>query len=540
MRPFVNEPHADFSRETVRRGLAEAIARAHRGAPRRCPLLIDGEWVETRDRIRSINPSATDEVIGDASSADASHVEAAVQAAVRAFPAWAATPVPRRAEILLRAAEGLRRRRTEICAWMVLEEAKPWREADADVCEAIDFCEYYAREMLVLGEPIRLQPDVPGEVNELGYAPVGVAVVIAPWNFPLAIPTGMATAAFVAGNCVLLKPAKQSPVMGQFLAEALVEAGAPRGTFQLLHGVGQTLGPLLVSRPEVGVIAFTGSRAVGLDILSRASVIQPDQRHIRRTVLELGGKNAIIVDTTADPDAAIPDIIHSAFGYAGQKCSACSRLIVLDAIHDRLLPRLRAAAASLVVGPAEDPATQVPALIEASAAERLRRAIDLARREGELIHLADIGDLPRRGHFVPPAIVGGVGPDHVLAQEELFGPLLTVLRVQTFDEAIAVANGTTYALTGGVHSRTPAHLEQARREFLAGNLYFNRSITGAVVGRQPFGGFKLSGVGSKAGGPDYLKQFMLARTWSENTMRHGFAPLDDTESKPPSSPETAP
>jgi len=310
MRPFANEPPLDFSRDSNRGLMIEAIADAHRRAPRRCPLLIDGEWVETEARIASVNPSDRNELIGEAACADLSHVDSAMAAAQRAFPAWSRTPAERRAEVLVNAAAHLRDRRIEITAWIILEEGKPWHEADGDVCEAIDFLEFYAREMLRLAEPQRLMGQIPGEVNELTYGPLGIAAVIAPWNFPLAIPTGMGAAALVAGNTVTLKPAEQSPVAAQLLGEAIDAAGAPAGAFQLLHGDGEAVGAALVRRPEVDIIAFTGSRPVGLEILREAAVARENQWGIKRTVLELGGKNAIIVDSTADQDAAIPDIVH--------------------------------------------------------------------------------------------------------------------------------------------------------------------------------------------------------------------------------------
>jgi RHH-type proline utilization regulon transcriptional repressor/proline dehydrogenase/delta 1-pyrroline-5-carboxylate dehydrogenase len=446
----------------------------------------------------------------------------AVRSAKAAFPMWRDTPAADRAAILLNCAQALRRRRWELAAWEVCETAKQWREADADVAEAIDYCEYYAREMLRLaGGQHR---DLPGEENAYFYEPRGVVVTIAPWNFPLAILCGMSVAALVAGNTVIMKPAEQSPLIAAKLMEVLHEAGVPRGVVSYLPGVGEEIGPTLVQHPDVAMIAFTGSRAVGLAIEQQAAQTPPGQEQVKRVVIEMGGKNAIIIDDDADLDEAVHGVVASAFGYAGQKCSACSRAIVLDSIHDAFLARLVEATRSLKIGPAEDPGAFVGPVIDDEARQRIAAAIEKGRGEARVVYEAKPGALADEGCYVPPTIFADVPPGSSLAQEEIFGPVLAVIRAANLDEALAIANGTRYALTGGIYSRGPANIARARREFRVGNLYINRKITGALVDRQPFGGLKLSGVGSKAGGPDYLLQFLQPRTITENTLRRGFAP----------------
>ncbi len=415
----------------------------------------------------------------------------------------------------------MRRRRLELAAWEVFEVGKGWREADADVIEAIDYLEYYGRETIRLAAPRALQR-VAGESNLYFYEPRGVAAVIAPWNFPLAILTGMTAAALAAGNPAVVKPAEQSPVMGFHLMSILREAGLPPRACQLLQG-GGALGAHLVRHPAVHLVAFTGSREVGLEILREAYTHRPGQEHVKRVVCEMGGKNAIVVDADADLDEAVAHALESAFNYQGQKCSAASRLILVGAVHDRVVERLVDAVRSLKIGPPKEPRHAIGPVIDAAALAKIESYIEIGKREGKcLIRM----DAPKSGYFAGPAIFAGIEPRHRLAQEEIFGPVLAVLGARDFDDALALANRSSYALTGGLFSRSPAHIEQAKREFRVGNLYINRGITGAVVGRQPFGGFKLSGIGSKAGGPDYLLQFLEPRTITENTLRHGFVPPD--------------
>jgi RHH-type transcriptional regulator, proline utilization regulon repressor / proline dehydrogenase / delta 1-pyrroline-5-carboxylate dehydrogenase len=403
----------------------------------------------------------------------------------------------------------------------VLEAGKPLVEADADVCEAIDFCEYYGRGAWQLGAGGRvLQP--PGEANRYWYQPRGVGAVIAPWNFPLAIPTGMVTAALVTGNPVVFKPAEQTPGIALRLVEILFDAGLPPGALAFLPGVGEEIGPRLVEHPDTAFVTFTGSKAVGLEIMQRAATLSPGQRHVKRVVAEMGGKNAIVVDADADLDDAVPAIVQSAFGYAGQKCSAASRLVVVDDIYDALAERLAGAIDLVPIGHPRDPATVVGPLIDAQAFERVRAYQGFAATDGRV--LAQRTDVPESGWYAGPTLVELDDAHSRVATDEIFGPVLALLRARDFGHAIAIANATDYALTAGCFSRTPSHLARAGAELRAGNVYLNRAITGAVVGRQPFGGFGLSGVGSKAGGPDYLQQFVEPRSITENTLRQGFAP----------------
>jgi RHH-type proline utilization regulon transcriptional repressor/proline dehydrogenase/delta 1-pyrroline-5-carboxylate dehydrogenase len=523
--PFRNEPPTDFARSENRDAMRGALERVQVELGRSYPLLIGGEEIGAVPRwLDSLDPSHSSRVVGRVAAAGASHADAAVAAARRAFPAWAAKPAHDRAAILVGAAAIMRNRRLELAAWEVYECGKPWAEADADVCEAIDFCEFYAREMIRLAAPRRR--DVAGETNFTEPIPRGVAVVIPPWNFPLAIPTGMTAAAVAAGNAVVLKPAGQSPVILWHLRRALSDAGLPAGVVNYLPGMGSEIGPVLINHPDVDMVAFTGSREVGLLINRQAADTPPGQTHVKRVIAEMGGKNAIVIDDDADLDEAVVGVIASAFGYSGQKCSACSRVIVLDGIYRAFLARLVEAARAVKVGPADDPETVVGPVIDAAARRRILEYQQLASTEGQVVFHAEIGPLAERGYFVGPMIVADVPPDARIAQEEIFGPVLAILKAKDLDDALRIANGTAYALTGGIYSRSPANIERVKRDFRVGNLYINRGITGALVDRQPFGGFKLSGIGTKAGGPDYLHEFLLTRCITENTMRRGFAPED--------------
>ena len=515
--PFRNEPLLDFSRQENRSRFARTLKETRQRFGRDYLLWVGGEETETKEWLKSINPAAPTETIGRVVVAGREEAERALASAVDFFPEWKNTSVKERAAVLFRAAELMRRRRMELAGWELFEVGKGWREADADVAEAIDYLEYYGREMMRLSAPRVTQP-LPGESNIYLYEPRGIAAVIAPWNFPLAILTGMTAAALVAGNCAIVKPAEQSPVTGALLVEILREAGLPDAACQLLQGGGE-LGAYLVRHPAVHLIAFTGSREVGLEILRAAYDHPPEQEHVKRVVCEMGGKNAIIVDEDADLDEAVVHILESAFGYQGQKCSAASRIILTEEIHDHLLERLVEAVRSLKIGPPDDPRNFIGPVIDAAAYSRIIGYIDLGKREGKCVLDREA---PGGGYFIGPAIFGGIEPSHRLANEEIFGPVLSVIKAKGFDAALAIANRSSYALTGGIFSRSPAHIEKARKEFRVGNLYINRGITGAVVERQPFGGLKLSGIGSKAGGPDYLLQFLEPRTISENTLRHGF------------------
>jgi RHH-type proline utilization regulon transcriptional repressor/proline dehydrogenase/delta 1-pyrroline-5-carboxylate dehydrogenase len=441
-----------------------------------------------------------------------------VEAATTAAPAWGRTPAAERAEKLVTAAEVLRGRRLELAALEVRECAKPWGEADSDVCEAIDFLEYYARQAIELERaPELLQ--VRGERNSMRYAGRGVAAVIAPWNFPIAIPCGMTAAALAAGNAVVLKPAEQSPACGHALVSALREAGIPPGAVSLLPGFGDA-GEALVRHPGVHTIAFTGSSAVGLAIVRAAAETPDDQRHVKRVVSEMGGKNCVIVDSDADLDEAVPAIASSAFGYAGQKCSAAARVLVHEDLADSLLERLVGATAALVLGQAETFGTDVPPVIEQEARDRVERYADEAARTGQLDRPGAPG--PDDGWFCMPAVAHGLPADSPVLTEEIFGPLLAVEQVASVEQALEVLDQAPFALTAGVFSRSPTVVEEVKRRAPVGNLYVNRGITGAKVGRQPFGGNRRSGIGSKAGGPDYLLQFVEPRVVTENTMRHGL------------------
>ncbi|MFZ2448306.1 MAG: proline dehydrogenase family protein [Syntrophobacteraceae bacterium] len=519
---FRIEPRLDWSRHDHRDLFAQALQRVRAGFPIRVSVEAAGNAVETQTVFRSQNPNKPEETVGIVSSADLGEAEQVIIAANSAFPAWRDTAPEARAEYLFKAAAAARKRRFDLAALQVFEVGKSWSEADADVCEAIDFLEYYGREMIRIGRPKKM--GVPGETSELIYEPRGVAVVIAPWNFPLAISVGMSSAAVVTGNTVVYKPASQSPVVGSMLARIFEEAGLPKGVFNLLPGPGGRLGDFLTGHPEVALVAFTGSRDVGLHIIERASQTPRGALAVKSVIAEMGGKNAIIADSDADMDEAIAYVLQSAFGYQGQKCSACSRLIVLEENHDRLIERLEAAAESLNLGPTEYPQNFMGALIEPAARDKILKYIEIGKKEGAVL-LERAAEGP---NSVPLTIFTGIDPDSRLAQEEIFGPVLAVIKVKDFAEAIRVANGTQYALTGGVLSRSPANIATARRKFRTGNLYINRGCTGAVVGRHPFGGFKMSGLGSKAGGPDYLLHFMIARNIVENTVRRGFAPQEDS------------
>ncbi len=523
--PYEPEPVREWRRRPLRSAFSVAVEGAEPGRrrPIDVPGRIDGEPVRTAGSIESVDPGALASVVACSAACGAAEADAAVAVAMANVARWRDTSARDRAAVCFGAAEWMRSRRDELAALEVFEVGKPWSQADGDVCEAIDFCEYYGREMLRLdaGAATRVQSP-PGERNALDYQGKGVGVVIAPWNFPLAIPTGMTVAALVAGNPVILKPAEQAPAIASCLVDALHAGGLPAGVLGFLPGYGEDVGIPLVEHPDVSFVVFTGSREVGLAINESAARHRPGQRHVKRVVAEMGGKNALVVDGDVDPDQVVPAAIDSAFAYAGQKCSALSRLIVVDHAYDAVVPRFVQAARELVVGHARAMGTQVGPVIDSDAHERLTAAVADAGRHGTVALARH--DVPDGGWYVGPTVVTDVDPASPLARDELFGPVVSVFRVADLDEAIALANDTDYALTAGIHSRSPHHIARATAELQAGNVYVNRSITGAVVGRQPFGGYALSGVGSKAGGPDYLLQFLDPRTVTENTLRQGFAP----------------
>jgi RHH-type proline utilization regulon transcriptional repressor/proline dehydrogenase/delta 1-pyrroline-5-carboxylate dehydrogenase len=522
--PFTNAPDTDFSIAEKRDRALAAIQTVRQQLGQTYLPLVNGQRVNTLEVIESVNPSNPSEVVGKVGLLSIERADGAIAAAKAAFPAWKKTPVSERAAILRRAADLMEERRAELCAWMVLETGKVLGQADPEVSEAIDFCRYYASEMERLEAGVNF--DVLGETNRYHYQPRGISLIISPWNFPLAIPTGMTVASLVAGNCTLLKPAETSSVIAAKLTEILIDAGIPAGVFQYVPSKGSTVGAHMVKHPDVHMITFTGSQEVGCRIYADAAILQPGQRHLKRVIAEMGGKNAIIVDESADLDQAVQGVVYSAFGYSGQKCSACSRVIVLEPIYDAFVNRLIEATKSLHVGIAELPDTKVGPVIDAQAQNRIKAYIEKGKEEATL---ALEMPAPDTGYFVGPTIFTNVSPNAKIAQEEIFGPVLAVIKAATFDDAMDIANGTLYALTGGIYSRTPSHLDRAKAEFEVGNLYINRHITGAIVARQPFGGFKLSGVGSKAGGPDYLLQFLEPRHISENIQRQGFAPIEGAE-----------
>jgi len=523
---FRNEPLTEFSVAEARVAFGHAVDALERrlaNGPETVPVVIDGVREAALATFERRDPSGHARLVTRVSAADAATARRAVDTAQAALAAWRGRGFAGRATIMRQAAAIMRRRRFELAALQIFEVGKSWREADADVAEAIDFCEYYAREAERLGRPREV--DVPGEENVTTYLPRGVAAVIAPWNFPLAILTGMTAAALVAGNTVVMKPAEQSSLVGLVLHEILLAAGVPPGAVAFLPGRGEEVGPALVAHPDTALIAFTGSRAVGLAINRLAAEASAaGGRLVKRVIAELGGKNAIIVDDDADLDEAVVAVVQSAFGFQGQKCSACSRVIVLDRVYETFVARLAGAVQSLRVGPARDPGARVGPLVDEEARNRVQSFVEIGKRTCRTVAAFDPGPLADTGWFVGPHVFADVDPRGPLGQEEIFGPVLAVFRVHDFEAALALANDTAYALTAGVFSRSPAHLARAREALEAGNVYLNRGITGALVGRQPFGGYRLSGIGSKAGGPDYLLQFVVPRTVTENTLRRGFAP----------------
>jgi RHH-type proline utilization regulon transcriptional repressor/proline dehydrogenase/delta 1-pyrroline-5-carboxylate dehydrogenase len=521
---FSNEPILELRRASVRAGLTDALAAVDETLPLEVPAMVGGEVAPGSASFESNDPGEPARVVARAARATEDDAKAAVAIASQAAPGWAARGAEARAQALLGAAEWLRARRLELAALEVRECAKPWPEADGDVCEAIDFLEYYARAAVAL-EAGRTLIQVPGERNELRYVPRGVVAVISPWNFPLAIPCGMTAAALATGNAVVLKPAEQSPACAWRLVQALRAGGVPPEALSLLPGFGE-LGAALVHDPAVHTIAFTGSLPVGLEIVRAAAEVAPGQRHLKRVVAELGGKNCVIVASDADLDEAVPAIVSSAFVYAGQKCSAAARVLVHEAIADTLIERVAGAVRVLVVGQASSLGTDVPPVIEQAAAERVNRYAEMAERDGRIVARggsdgAD-GGLPEAGWFCPPIVAADLAGDSPVLREEVFGPLLTIERVRDVDAALDVVDGLPFALTGGLFARDPAVIRKVRERTPVGNLYVNRGITGAMVGRQPFGGNRLSGTGTKAGGPDYLLHFVEPRAVTENTMRHGL------------------
>ncbi len=525
-REFENDPPEDFTLPETREKMRLALERERDSLGRNYPLVIGNRDVTTAEKMDSVNPTRPGQLIGSVAKATIADADAAVEAATKAFQRWRLVPAEGRAALLDKLADIMKRERFPLAALEVLEVGKPWVEADADVSEAIDFCEFYAAEMRRLGQP---EPThrVPGEAGYTEYIPRGAGLVVAPWNFPLAILCGMTVAALVAGNTVIMKPAEQSSIVAARFMQLCREAGFPPGVLNLLTGLGEEVGEHLVNHPKIDFIVFTGSKEVGLHIWESAGKTRPGQANLKKVVCEMGGKNALIIDSDADQDEAVIGALYAAFGFQGQKCSALSRLIVLSENYDRFLHRLVEAASDLVVGDPANPNTIVGPVIDADAHQRILRVVEAGKQEARLAFEGRVPNELKSGYFVPPTIFAEVPPNAKLARTEIFGPVLSVFRVDTLDEAIALANDTEFALTAGIYSRSPANLDRARRELIAGNVYLNRAITGAIVARHPFGGFKMSGGGTKAGGKDYLLQFLFPRVVTENVMRRGFAPAEE-------------
>ena len=509
---FHNEPFIDFTKPENRKAMEDALRQVKGVFGREYPLIIGGEKVTTTEKTRSLNPSHPTEVIGVFEKATVEMANNAVEAASRAFEQWRRVPAEERVACIYRTGEILRKRRFELDSWLVYEIGKTWPEADADVAELIDFCEYYGREALRLAEPQKLSP-MRGERNYLQYIPLGVGVVIPPWNFAAAIMGGMTIASIVTGNTVIVKPSSDSPTMAALFVDILYEAGVPRDVVSFLTGPGGTTGEALVKHPKTRFVAFTGSKDAGLRIGEQASKTQPGQVWIKRTVLEMGGKDAIIVDDEADVDAAVEGVALSAFGYQGQKCSACSRAIVAEKVYDQFLDKLVERVKKIKVGPSEDPASFMGPVINQAAMTSILGYIDTGKKEGRLLTGGKRagGD----GYFIEPTVIADIPPKARIFQEEIFGPVLAVTKAKNFEEALAMANDSEFGLTGAVYSRNPEKIRRAAEEFHVGNLYFNRKCTGAMVGAHPFGGFKMSGTDSKSGGQDYLLLFLQAKTVSE-------------------------
>ncbi len=510
---FKNEPFSDFkdNREHFRQ-MKEAVENVRKELGQEFDLVIGGQRVKAQDKFCSFNPAQRDQVVAVFPKGNAELAERAVRAADEAFKTWSRTPAEARAELLLATGKILRNRKFYYAAWMVFEVGKSWAEADADVAEAIDFCEFYCREMLRLAKPQPLPP-VRGERNALVYIPLGVGAVIPPWNFPLAILAGMTLASIVAGNSVVLKPSSDSPAIGYKFLEALEEAGMPPGVVNFLPGPGSTVGNVLVTHPRVRFVAFTGSKDVGLQINELAAKTPPGQIWIKRVVAEMGGKDSIVVDDEADLDAAVEGVAVSAFGFQGQKCSACSRAIVVANVYNQFLQKLKRRVEQIEVGPPADPTTYMGPVINARAKKSILDYIEAGKKEGRV--LTGGGEADGSGYFLQPTVIADVSPKAPIAQEEIFGPVLAVIKAKSFDDALEIANNTEYGLTGSVYSKNGEKLEKAAKEFHVGNLYINRKCTGALVGGHPFGGFNLSGTDSKAGGRDYLLLFTQAKTISE-------------------------
>ncbi len=522
---FYNEPYLDFAMKDVREKTQTAVANLKKQLPKTVMPMIGNENAKSNTLYQRANPSNSSEIVANVQMASTEQAEQALQSAQTAFASWKKVSPVERAGYLNRVADLMVKKKYELMATQILEVGKPWAEADADVAEAIDFCRYYANHMIQLAHPLRVG-HAPAEISHYIYKPRGVVTVISPWNFPLAILAGQVAAAMVTGNTVIMKPAEQSSLVALGLMELLIEAKVPKNVVQFLPGYGENVGDFLVKHKLTTTIAFTGSKAVGLLIAKNAAVVQPGQQHVKRCIIEMGGKNAIIIDSDADLDEAVDGVLYSAFGFSGQKCSAASRVIVLAGVYDKFTERLKEAAMSIEVLSAENPKSYFGPVVDEEAQQRLLSVIaEYSTKHQVVFH----GTAPTNGYYVPATIFGDVKFNDYVAQNEFFGPVIAIIKAKDLDQAIEFANSTEYALTGGIFSRSPANIEKVKNELEVGNMYINRGITGAMVDRHPFGGFKMSGIGSKTGGPDYLKQFVEPIVITENTMRRGFAPEEVLE-----------
>ena len=509
---YKHEPFTDFSVEENKQAYLEALKKVESQLGADYPLIIGGERITTEEKIVSYNPAKKTEVIGSVSKASKDLAEKAMQEAEKAFKSWKKVKPEIRADVLFKAATIIRRRKHEFSAWLTKEAGKPWNEADADTAEAIDFLEYYGRQMLEMKDGRKVESR-PNEYNRYDYIPLGIGIVISPWNFPFAIMAGTTVAAVVTGNTVLLKPASTTPVVAYKFIEVLEEAGLPKGVVNFVPGSGPEVGDYLVDHPKTRFISFTGSRDVGLRINERASKLSPGQIWIKRVIAEMGGKDTIVVDRDADLELAAQSIVKSAFGFSGQKCSACSRVVIVKDVYDQVVNRVEELTKSLTIGDPSDNNNFMATVIDSAAFKKISEYIEIGKTEGRLVAGGTADDSV--GYFVHPTVFADVDPEARIMKEEIFGPVVAITKADSFEEAIDIANNTEYGLTGAVITNDRMNLEYAREEFHVGNLYFNRGCTGAIVGYQPFGGFNMSGTDSKAGGPDYLTLHMQAKTTSE-------------------------